>query len=382
MSTWAEPFDRDRLVGVYRPLPVRDAQPVLAALDAHLASLLTDSTRSVKRAVLRAVEEFKFTAASPRILALMSDPSEDGEVRAEALGVLSDFDDPKLLEAVALAGASNAPELRMATLPILARLSPKQALPILTLMAETGSAAEQQASFTAIADLADPAAADLLAAGLKRLLAGEVPYLAQVELLDAAEASEFPVVQTAFADLQAHWTVHGDTLAPYRGALEGGDARKGWRLFNQHPVLACTHCHKANGEGGEAGPDLSDIAERTSSEYIRESIIDPNAAIAPGFDVVAFTLSDGGYFAGTIAEETPEKIVIWDAAGTKQEIDPAKVLDRAAAPSSMPPIFGLVLKRSEMRDLMAFMKTLKPGDPIGQSDDGEGETATRATHGE
>ena len=264
----------------------------------------------------------------------------------------------------------------MATLPILARLSPGEALPILKRMAEVGTPAEQQSAYTAIAELADPAAADLLVAGLQRLQAGDVPYRAQVELLDAAEASTFPAVKQKFADLQAYWASTGDALAPYRGALEGGNGRRGWRLFNQHPVLACTRCHKANGEGGEAGPDLSDIGETQTAEYILEAIIDPNATIAPGFDVVGFTLRGGGYAAGTIVSENDREIVIWNAAGEQQTIDATQVTERSAAPSSMPPVFGLVLKRSELRDLMAFVKNLRPRE---QQQGGE---SARATHGE
>ena len=377
LATWPEPAQRDRLVGVYRPLEIRDASPAITALESQLPALLADSRRGIKRAVLAAVKDLKLTAATPRIRAIVAAQQEDGDLRAEALSLLDELGDEQLLDSVALAGASDAPALRMATLPILARLSPKQALPILRRMASVGTAQEQQAAFKAIADLADPAAAELIAQGVARLKAGEVPYLAQFELLDAAEASDSPAVQTAVADLKTHWEASGDKLAPFRGALAGGNGRNGWRLFNEHPVLACTRCHQANGEGGQAGPDLSEIAARQSAEQILESIIDPNAAIAPGFDVVAFTLADGGYIAGTIAEETTEKIVVWDAAGEKHEIDPAKVTDRAAAPSSMPPIFGLVLKRDELRDLMAFMRNLKP-----REEAGEGGEAARATHGE
>ncbi len=377
LSTWADPFHRDRVMGVYRPLDDRDPAPAIAAVERHLEALLSDENRGVKLATLAAIGELKITSALPRLRTLLASAEEDGEVRATALGLLDQLEDPQLLEAVAVAGNSDDSELRMATLPILARLSPEQALPVLTRMATDGAPREQQAAYTAIADLASPAAADLILAGLRHLKAGEVPYLAQFELLDAAEASASPEVQTALADVKAAWESSGDKLAPFRGAMEGGDARRGWRLFNQHPVLACTRCHKVYGEGGEAGPDLSTIADHQSTEYILESIIDPNAAIAEGFDVVAFNLKDGGFVAGTIAEETAEKIVVWDAAGEKHEIDPANVVSRNGAPSSMPPIFGMILKRDELRDLMAFMRNLKPREQTG-----EGEGAARATHGE
>ncbi|GAB5559062.1 MAG: c-type cytochrome [Synoicihabitans sp.] len=376
LSDWPEPFQRDRLVGVYRPMDFRDPAPAIAALEANLDTLLADSRFFVKRAVLNAIRRLKMEAATPRVRALVNSAKEDAEVRADALALLSELDDPQLIEAVKVAGKSDSPELRLATLPILARLSPTEALPILRDMAENGAPVEQQAAFLAIAELDHPDAAKLLADGLKRLKRGEIPYLAQVELLDSAESSSAPVVQKAFADLKAWWAESGDALAGFRGALEGGDGRKGWRLFNEHPVLACTRCHIANGEGGFAGPDLSGIADRVSAEYMLESIIAPNAAIAEGFDVVAFTLSNGGFEVGTIAEETASTITIYDAAGEKKSFAANLVTERAAAPSSMPAVFGLVLKRTELRDLMAFMRSL--------TDEAAREAAqkTRATHEE
>lgn len=379
LSTWPEPFQRDRLVGVYRPLASRDAGPAIAALEHQLPLLLTGTPARLKRAVLKAVRELKATAALPEVRAVVADAAASGEVRAAALEVLNELGDSSLIDSVKLAGTSDSSQLRMATLPILARLSPKQALPVLSRMAASSIGPEQQAAFNALAELDDPAAADLLVTALAELQEGEIPYIAQFELLDAAEASSSPEVQAAVTAVKAHWTASGDKLAPYRGSLEGGDIREGWRLFNEHPVLACTRCHKTNGEGGEAGPDLTTIAASQSAEYILESIIEPNAAIAPGFDVVAFTLKDDGFVVGTIAEETADKIVVWDATGEKQEIDPEDVVERAGAPSSMPPIFGLVLKRGELRDLMAFMRDLKPRDLPSEDED---EEAPRATHGE
>lgn len=375
LSSWSEPFRRDRLVGVYRPLDTRDATPAIAALESQLDLLLRESPYFVKRAVLRAIRDLKMIAASDQVRDLLASDSENGEVRAEALAVLDDLDDEKLLEAVAIAGASDSPDLRLATLPILARLSPEQALPILTDMAEKGEPAEMQAAYKAIAQLNHPEAELLLSEGLQRLGVGLVPYLAQVELLDSAEASSSDLVQTAYQELQNTWAESGDPLISFRGALEGGDGREGWRLFNEHPVLACTRCHIANGEGGYAGPELTGLADRMTAEEMLEAIIYPNNSIAEGFDVVAFTLSDGGFEVGTIAEETDETITIYDATGAKKSFAANLVTERAAAPSSMPAVFGMVLKRAELRDLMGFMRSL-----TAEAAEEAAAAAARATH--
>jgi mono/diheme cytochrome c family protein len=48
--------------------------------------------------------------------------------------------------------------------------------------------------------------------------------------------------------------------------------------------LACGGCHKIAGEEGELGPDLTTIGALRDRDYLRRSLLDPNAEIAEGFD--------------------------------------------------------------------------------------------------
>jgi cytochrome c551/c552 len=47
--------------------------------------------------------------------------------------------------------------------------------------------------------------------------------------------------------------------------------------------FGCGACHKIAGQAGAIGPDLTAIGKARGAEYIRRSIIDPNADIAEGF---------------------------------------------------------------------------------------------------
>jgi mono/diheme cytochrome c family protein len=47
--------------------------------------------------------------------------------------------------------------------------------------------------------------------------------------------------------------------------------------------LACIGCHKFTEPGPLVGPSLWDIGARENEDYIRQSILEPNAVIAPGF---------------------------------------------------------------------------------------------------
>ena len=63
-----------------------------------------------------------------------------------------------------------------------------------------------------------------------------------------------------------------------------GDIVRGENLFRNSPVAACAVCHKVGGFGGEIGPILDGIAARSDKNYILQSLMEPNAALAKGYE--------------------------------------------------------------------------------------------------
>jgi quinoprotein glucose dehydrogenase len=368
LGLWAKVPQRDRIVGVYRPLPTRDATAVVGALTHVAPGLLKDAPQAVQLGTLAAIENLELKTLAGELLNVVRNEAASGEVRARALNILNTFNVQEVNAALAAADASTAPALRLAALQILARRSPAQALPVIRRLATEGTEAEQQAAFLALARLELPETPQLLLVALDRLAAGQIHAGAQVELLDAVEKSTDPAVQARWEKIKADWAAGPDPLAPYRGALAGGDVGRGRRLFTDNPVLACIRCHKVNGDGGEAGPDLSLIGAQKSAEYLLESIIRPNAKIAEGFDVVTLHLKNGEFESGAVVRESPTEIVLKRADGSETKVDAQQVQERQAAPSSMPEIYSQVMSRGELRDLMAYLRSLTEVVPVmGQS---------------
>jgi len=80
----------------------------------------------------------------------------------------------------------------------------------------------------------------------------------------------------------------GETVSP-TGSVEGtlpkaeaGNPAQGKALFASSGCGGC-HTLKAAGSSGKTGPDLDKGLKCKDEAYIRESIVDPNAKIAAGF---------------------------------------------------------------------------------------------------
>lgn len=52
----------------------------------------------------------------------------------------------------------------------------------------------------------------------------------------------------------------------------------------------CLVCHTLGGEGGPIGPSFDGIGARVTADYIRRSILEPNADTAKGYEAVAGTM--------------------------------------------------------------------------------------------
>src|SRR5262245_7063564 len=70
-----------------------------------------------------------------------------------------------------------------------------------------------------------------------------------------------------------------DPDAPPEAAMNnGGDPKRGQALFAS-ATTTCATCHKVRGQGGDLGPDLSQIGGKFDRTHLIESILDPSAEI-------------------------------------------------------------------------------------------------------
>jgi quinoprotein glucose dehydrogenase len=322
--------------------------------------LATSHPESVAAAAIEAAVTLKLTAGAPALHAAVADAAQRPDIRAAALKALDTLGDAKLADAVATALAADAGEVRLAALSIATRLQPQSAVAIVEKLLAGGTPAEQRAAFVALGAATDPRADELILAQLARLAAGQVARNAQLDLLDAAAKRSDPRIKEALAAREAALAADSDPLAAWRVALEGGSARRGAQLFQRHPVVTCARCHRTgDNAGSEAGPNLAGIGARESRDYILQSILKPSAKIAPGFAIATVTRKNGEAVVGTIVDENAQRVRLKIGDDAPFDIARSDIAGIELAPSAMPEIAVHVLSKSEVRDLVESVASLR-----------------------
>jgi putative heme-binding domain-containing protein len=137
-----------------------------------------------------------------------------------------------------------------------------------------------------------------------------------------------------------------------------GDAKRGAEIFGR-PQLGCIACHTVNGEGGNAGPNLSALGSAQPVDFIVGAILDPQKEVKEGFTAVAFTTKDDEEHQGYLVSETKEELVIRDTLQNKEvRVRRSAIAERRTIGSVMPAGLADTLSREEFGDLVRFLSEL------------------------
>jgi putative heme-binding domain-containing protein len=147
-----------------------------------------------------------------------------------------------------------------------------------------------------------------------------------------------------------------EELAP---VLAGGDPALGREVFFGKKV-ACSTCHTIQSQGGRVGPDLSKIASIRTGRDLLESIVFPSASFARGYEPYLIRTKDGAILDGLIARETADAVYLFTADRNEKRVPRASIdLLQMGKTSIMPQGLDAQLTRDELRDLLAFLTSLK-----------------------
>ncbi len=151
-----------------------------------------------------------------------------------------------------------------------------------------------------------------------------------------------------------------------------GDPVHGRQLFFDPKGAGCVRCHRTRGQGGDIGPDLSDVGGKYERALLIESVLDPSRQIVEGYRPTVVATTDGKVVSGIVKAESAHQITLVDADGRKQVVAKTSIEKRMADHTSLMPD-GLAggMSQRDFADLIAYLDGLRTA---GQGSPGSGIT--------
>lgn len=142
-------------------------------------------------------------------------------------------------------------------------------------------------------------------------------------------------------------------------ATQGGDFSRGKSVFFGKKA-ACSACHRVSGQGGLAGPNLSQIGKIRVERDLLESILYPSASIVQGYHPYTIETEDDFVYSGIITRQTPDAVWIRGTDLVENKVDQKQIKSMTESSLSiMPQGLADALTQEELKDLMAFLRNLK-----------------------
>ncbi len=147
-----------------------------------------------------------------------------------------------------------------------------------------------------------------------------------------------------------------EQLAPL---TTGGNIEAGRTIFF-HNKSACASCHRIGKDGGNVGPDLTTIGASRETRDLLEAVVLPSSSFARGFRPYIIVTTDGKIHTGVMTRESTDSITLRTATLAEIHIPRAEIDELRESPTSiMPQGLETRLSESELRDLLAYLKSLK-----------------------
>lgn len=356
LGYWSGPMDIDRVDGSFRKLTGH----VLAEAQEELVSKFSEFLESdlpIRNASVEAAGRLKCTEISAPIFDLFQAKNATVELRTVALNALGAMNASQLSSTIDTALDDEDQLVRQTAQGLLdkSELDETVVLDLLSKIIESNTVGEKQKAIGTISKFKSPAAERLLADLFTQVEAETLQSEISLDVLTAIDKSEFSSLKERKETYDKQRL--GDKMLAYEFTKVGGDVKQGMRIFSRNETAQCMRCHLYNEEGGDVGPVLTKIASTLSTDELLESLIEPNKRIAPGYGVVQITKQDDSVIAGIVAQESEEELYLKVGEETlkyaKEDIKsmnnlPSGMFDMSAS-----------LDKMQIRDLMAFLKTLK-----------------------
>jgi putative heme-binding domain-containing protein len=137
-----------------------------------------------------------------------------------------------------------------------------------------------------------------------------------------------------------------------------GDPAAGEALFSGKGN--CGNCHQIGARGARLGPDLTHGGRRSNAQYLKESIIDPNADITPGFAIITVETRDHQKISGLERWLDNFSARLIDPSGNEHTFLRDEVISiNREMRSTMPGNYGMMFSAAEIDNLVAYIQKMR-----------------------
>lgn len=353
LTQWPAPAKLDTVEGRFRPLAPVPPQSIAAAVGPTLRLLSQSADSAVAAAAWTAGDVFGLAPAPAELLAIIA---QDSPIATAALKSFPRTPSPELNRAIKIASASQHASTRAEALRALHQQSPQDFLAVAPSAFDRDNFIEPRTVIQLLAGSRAPPEINLLLSQVERLRDGSLNPALALDVIQATADSTDPKIVAALSAYDKSKDP-ANPLSPYWETLHGGNPDRGQSVFETSVVAQCTLCHRVGRIGSRVGPRLNKIGEK-SPEYLLEALVNPGAVVADGYGVTSVSLHDGTTIAGTLLKETKSTTSLKLADGSTQDIPRSQIASRTPALSAMPPL-GALITKTELRDLLAYLQTLK-----------------------
>ncbi|MAS92074.1 MAG: hypothetical protein CMO55_02665 [Verrucomicrobiales bacterium] len=362
---WPEPNPVDSTNGRYRPLDPETRVDITESAKKGLPAVFETAEGGLLGLAAKLALSYGVKAPTELLTKQIEDDSLELAARISSLEGLARQEPEALTPLWDKLLAAKDPKFRIAAVEQLIAIDPEKGTKAAMELANSDKLKLRQGGYRLLGKLSSAEVATLFAERLSKIDTEKPGAL--LDLLESAAEQKDESVAKLLADYQAAIDTT-DPLAPFEPTLKGGDPQKGKEIFLTHAAGQCAKCHKLNGDGGVAGPEVTGIGTRHDAKYILESLVAPSAQIVPGYGLTLATLKNGESVGGTLLSESDESITlkIPDPDGSEELIEkviPLSEIESRQPPVSAMPPMGYLLQKSEIRDLVAFLASSKEKSP-------------------
>ncbi len=121
----------------------------------------------------------------------------------------------------------------------------------------------------------------------------------------------------------------------------------------------CLTCHRIKGNGSRVGPDLSDIGSYRRAGEVEESLIDPDASIAPENRYFRVARKNGSVFTGKLLNQDTFTMQFIDSKEQLVSLQKSDIREYSFISKSPMPSYKDKLSAQELADVVSYLISLK-----------------------